>query len=571
MASYYDGFVATPEDEPNGGSEPEGSQREASREEEWSQWQWNADWQGGWDRASWRSTESWWHASAEAPRAGGPNENWSWREEGSESRSEQSWGVNPPRQSQWGRGGGGSNSQGTMGGGRHYNWEVDEEQRTVPEAGFDRHGNLPSGEVTSAGDRDSSRREGDGTKSKGKPSSSYPPIFKAKAGESYRDWKRAVGFWLGGEGNQIPVEYIGPRIMVQLRERAAQLVKHLNNEDVNGSDGMQKIFDTLERSPLVRQLDKHRVDQHRKRLMSLSRQPGESLESYVTRGGIYRLQLMSLDESLEMGEKFYVGHLLDHARLTRRDKVLVRARAGEETEESITNALVELAAELEGEHGCPIGASEPNVAGSTGEEHLVQRSSGYGLFGRKPGAKAAMAAEVDGSEDDHGSEMADLAEEFVEDDVPVEMMEMEREAYALHFRAKQKMAEVKKLRQYYRKGDSSEERRKALQEKMRNTACHACGEIGHWSRECPKKGGGGSQQALMASACSTRSRARSSRSAMVKIPEGETIGSRQHEWDLLVSLCTGQDGQTDSQERGVYMVAPCARVQSLPETGHEVM
>ena len=64
------------------------------------------------------------------------------------------------------------------------------------------------------------------------------------------------------------MEYIWPRIMVQLRERTAQLVKHLNNEDVNGSDGTQKIFDTFERSPLVKQLDKHRVDQHRKRLMS---------------------------------------------------------------------------------------------------------------------------------------------------------------------------------------------------------------------------------------------------------------------------------------------------------------
>ena len=103
--------------------------------------------------------------------------------------------------------------------------------------------------------------------------------------------------------------------------------------------------------------------------------------------------------------------------------MLVRARAGTRRDEtSITNALVELAAELEGEHGGSIGASEPNVAGSTDEEHLVQRSSGYGLFGRSP----AMATEVKGSEDDHGSEMADLAEEFVEDDVPVEMVEMER-------------------------------------------------------------------------------------------------------------------------------------------------
>jgi hypothetical protein len=112
--------------------------------------------------------------------------------------------------------------------------------------------------------------------------------------------------------------------MVQLRDRAAQLVRHLENSDVNGGGGMELIFKTLERSPLVKQLDKHRVDHHRRRLMSLCRVSGESLESYVTRGSIYRTQLLSLDKSLEMGEGFYIGHLLDHAHLTKRDKAMIR-------------------------------------------------------------------------------------------------------------------------------------------------------------------------------------------------------------------------------------------------------
>ena len=91
----------------------------------------------------------------------------------------------------------------------------------------------------------------------GKVSATYPPVFRARQGESYRDWKRAVRFWLHGEGQQLPTRLVGPRVMVQLRDRAAQLVKHLEPEHVDGKDGLQKIFATLEKSPIVRQTEKH--------------------------------------------------------------------------------------------------------------------------------------------------------------------------------------------------------------------------------------------------------------------------------------------------------------------------
>ena len=115
---------------------------------------------------------------------------------------------------------------------------------------------------------------------KGKLSSSYPPIFRAKPGESYKEWRRSVDFWLGGEGNAIPAELIRPRIVFQLRDRAGQLVHHLTNADVNKENGMAVITRELEKSPIIRQLDRHKVDQHRKKLMQLRRYP------YITRGSI---------------------------------------------------------------------------------------------------------------------------------------------------------------------------------------------------------------------------------------------------------------------------------------------
>ena len=174
-------------------------------------------------------------------------------------------------------------------------------------------------------------------------SNTYPPILRAKPTESYLEWRRSVEFWIGGEGGQLPKELIGPRMLVQLRDRAAQLVKHLDNKDVSGPDGKDVILRALERSPLIMQLDKHRVDEHRRRLLQLSRAVNESMESYVTRASIYR-ELSGMGSGLEIGETFFVGHLLDHARLSRRDRAMLKAKAGGEVNEAlVTAAMIELA------------------------------------------------------------------------------------------------------------------------------------------------------------------------------------------------------------------------------------
>ena len=405
-------------------------------------------------------------------------------------------------------------------------------QEPVVEVGYGRGGELPTGEVRSlggAGQEDPECEKAE--KTRGKVSSSYPPIFRAKPGESYAEWKRAVHFWVGGEGDQLPMCYRGPRLMVQLRDRAAQLVRHLDLKDVQKSSGMELIFKTLEASPLVKQMDKHKVDQHRRILMALDRVPGESLESYITRAYIYRVQLQALDESLAMGERFYVGHLLDHARLSRKDKAMVRTRSACETEQEVTSAMLDLASELEGEHGYPIGLSEPNMAGHQGEEFLVQKSSTY----RRPTApRAALLAMGDHAEelDETMSTEAGDGSESVDEEAIPELIEAEKEAYALQFRAKQRMAEVKKMRHFYQKRDP-EERKRELAEKMKETHCHTCGEKGHWSRECPKKR---AQQVLMASNAGKPQTARpKQRAALQGIPEG--IQADQ-EWDLLVPLFT---------------------------------
>ena len=89
--------------------------------------------------------------------------------------------------------------------------------------------------------------------------------------------------------------------MVQLRDRAGQLAHHLTSTDVNKANGMQVIMQELEKSPTIPQLDRHKVDQHRKRLLQLKRYPNESMESHVTRGNIYKTQLQALDSAMAWG------------------------------------------------------------------------------------------------------------------------------------------------------------------------------------------------------------------------------------------------------------------------------
>ena len=470
-------------------------------------WSWDS-----WDGSAGSSRENWVYVNRGEDRRGGRNSdpwhwwhNSSWSQEGGVQSGEERRSAN-----QRGNDSGNLDRSGDSGG--------------------DDHGEegLPSGKVLSVHEKVDKEEE---KKLSGKVSSSYPPVFKARQGESYRDWKRAVRFWLKGEGQQLPTSLVGPRVMVQLRDRAAALVKHLEPEDVDGKGGLDLIFATLEKAPLIKQSEKHRVDWHRKRLLNLTRLSGESMESYITRASLYRNQLEGLDATLCMGERFFVGHLMDHARLTRRDKAMVKTHAGEETENRITEALIELAAELEGESGYPIGQSESQLSHTQGEEHLVQR----GFLGHRYQKKDKAAFVTENDEVATQLSLEGIPEETapgedsLDDEPPLDVLHAEHEALALQFKAKQKMAEVKKMRNYFRKGDPDR--------KSKIGKCFVCDEVGHFAKDCPKVKAANGNQVLLTT-------------AQQKPPPTEDSA----EWALLASLCKDTVASAVSANE-VYMVS----------------
>ena len=178
--------------------------------------------------------------------------------------------------------------------------------------------NKPSGQVPSGNPSIAGNSHGNGTTTTGKLSSSYPPIFYARPGESWEEYWRSVSFWIASEGRALPAEMRGPRLMQQLRERAAKIVQHLSVEEVSGADGIEVIKKTIEASPIIKILDQKKVDRRRQKFLRLQRLPHESIESFLNRAEIYRRENQASPE-YQVGAKFYIGHLLDAARFTKRD------------------------------------------------------------------------------------------------------------------------------------------------------------------------------------------------------------------------------------------------------------
>eukprot|EP00435_Cladocopium_sp_Y103_P046235 s919_g13.t1 len=406
--------------------------------------------------------------------------------------------------------------------------------------------NRPSGEIPSGVPSIAGNGSQQAMAPGGKISSTYPPIFYARPGESWEQYWRSVMFWIASEGRSLPEEMRGPRLMQQLRERAGKIVQHLSVEEVSSAKGIDVIRATMERSPIIKLLDQKKVDQRRQKFMRLSRLPQESLESFINRAEIYRRENQS-SPAYQVGSQFYVGHLLDAAKLTKRDQALIKAACGGtlEDEDLVTNAIIDLADQLEGLPGCPIGRGEPTL--DQEDRYLVQKAgvattlspstststapSSVGtrrrkkFFGRRRFRDALMAIleDDDGMEEDVDEEQQNpeqLGEESMDEDeedmtsfghAALETAPSSNasstasssassselalaEIYAQEYKARNRVREIKKMRQYFQKeangGGSGNSRdreqvRKWVKEQQKTEPCFICRQLGHWSQECP--------------------------------------------------------------------------------------
>ncbi|CAL1140460.1 unnamed protein product [Cladocopium goreaui] len=305
-------------------------------------------------------------------------------------------------------------------------------------------------------------------------------------------------FWIASEGRSLPEEMRGPRLMQQLRERAGKIVQHLTVEEVSSSRGIEIIKNVMEKSPIIKLLDQKKIDQRRQKFMKLSRLPQESLESFINRVEIYRRENQS-SPAYQVGSQFYVGHLMDAAKLTKRDQALIKAACGGtlEDENLVTNAIIDLADQLEGIHGCPIGRGEPTLDHE--DKYLVQKAGvrrKKRFFGRRRFRDTLMAIleddenlEEDGDED---AILEGMGEESMDEDEE-DMTFFGGKIFAQEYKARNRVREIKKMRQYFQKeanggGGNTRDReqvRKWVKEQQKTEPCFICRQLGHWSQEYP--------------------------------------------------------------------------------------
>jgi hypothetical protein len=192
---------------------------------------------------------------------------------------------------------------------------------------------------------------------------SYPPLtFSATPIENYEDWQKTLDCWIEGEGGQLPASVIGPRALTVLRGKAAIICRKLKAKDVKHDGGLQQIYETLESSPLIKELKGDRIDKAQKEFMKIKRKSGESMDSYLATVDVHREAMEDEDAGLAMGERFFVGYVLDHAELTMKDRALVLTSAlNTMTVEAIFPALRRLGPLLSGT--VPIGQSTHDKSG----------------------------------------------------------------------------------------------------------------------------------------------------------------------------------------------------------------
>ena len=365
------------------------------------------------------------------------------------------------------------------------------------------------------------RRSASGAQGKfGRIPNSWPEQFSGEAdGPTFPQWQRSNGLWIAGEDGQLPASVIGPRVLSVLFGTAGLVTNHLSAEDVQHEGGLELIYSVLEKSPLMKEMAGAKGDRVHSEFKALKRRTNESMDSFVTRAVLLRQELLRQDPNFGMGERFFVGHLLDGAQITGRDRAMVLGGAGHKlTESDVCDALRRLGPHLAGK--VPIGVSEhirptlerlpegprrgpprrPGRMWLRGANDTMQASNGSGgsseldlcaAYAGTPSAGTPTRDEANEEIEVHYQEEL-VPEEFTE--LLNEAMLADYETFQVTGRLSGRAQDLTRLRGHYSRealAHKDSERAARIEKLKQERPCRKCGALGHWSRDpaCPQNQG----------------------------------------------------------------------------------
>ena len=326
-------------------------------------------------------------------------------------------------------------------------------------------------------------------------------------------------------------------------------------EEVSQSGGLDLVFQALESSPMVMELDGQRGEKAQREFLRCRRQAGESMESFLMRVQAQRAVMEEEDPTFAVGDRFLVGYILDHAELTLKDRVMVLAAAQNQmSSSSVFPALRRMGPFLQGT--VPIGKDVidapllPELQPDQAPHSKTSAAAEGGKEGRRPWQpyKVNVVEEVSGysgAEEEWDELTSSQAA------VPEELEAATHAAMAAFSASQAKLRAIKQARGYFQKTEPTvqPDRRERLKKLMQENPCRNCGQYGHWSKdpECPRNANGSNATSA----------------SLVTTPAQSSISSPEQQAEHAAMSAVLEQMMRDQQSQGAsraYMAAAATRV-----------
>ena len=330
-----------------------------------------------------------------------------------------------------------------------------------------------------------------------------PEYAGSRKKNAYKEWKRTVEAYR--YAFDVPAKNLAPRVWLKLRGEAKEAVEHLEISELNTDDGMDVLWDILDKA--FGQIEVEKLEECMDGFWSFRRTYGMDMESYITGLRTAKRRMEKEDPGSKLSDKAYSVRLLKRSGLSIEEKrqVLAATNAVYETKQ-IEQALLQMFRDAARYDKARAGQFRVKSGGkASGKGRWKPRFQRGTYFAEEEDEQGEITEEeVDEERFQYEAYNAgDLEEDeqyHDEADVDDELEREESEALAAFLSAKQRLNKAKRLNQRGSNGGgrggggggrgsgSQRPSQQDIKDRKSKSRCSDCRQYGHWhgDPECPK-------------------------------------------------------------------------------------